>query len=95
MGGAFEVVQDLPPGAVSGCAATVAFVHHDQIKEIRAELSVGVRILVVIGQPLIQGQVNLEGLVDLLFADDRHPVLEMLKVAPLGLVDQSITISKK
>ena len=42
MGGAFEVVQNLPPGAVSGCTATMAFVHHYQIKEIRAEFPISV-----------------------------------------------------
>ena len=60
MGGLVEVVQDCAPGAIGGGAATVAFVNHYQVEEAGAELAVGVCGLVVVGEALVDRQVNLE-----------------------------------
>ena len=35
LGGIREILQDLSPGRIFCCAATMAFIHHNQIKEAR------------------------------------------------------------
>ena len=60
VGGLAEVVQDCAPGAIGGGAATVTFVNHYQVKEAGAELAVGVCGLVVVGEALVECQIDLE-----------------------------------
>ena len=40
LGGAGELVKNFLPGGIRRSAAAVAFVHHDQIKEIPGEFSI-------------------------------------------------------
>ena len=69
MGGLVEVVQDCAPGAIGGGATTVTFVNHYQVEEAGAELAVGVCGLVVVGEALVECQIDFKGLIDLLVAD--------------------------
>ena len=69
MGGLVEVVQDCAPDAIGGSATTVAFVNHYQVEEAGAELAVGVCGLVVVGEALVERQIDFKGLIDLLVAD--------------------------
>ncbi len=71
LGGVAEIFENLAPGGISGGAAAVAFVDNDQVEEVGAELPVGIRVFIVVGQPLVEGEIDLKGLVDLLLADDR------------------------
>src|SRR5690606_8798145 len=92
VGGCFEIIQNLTPGTVFRGAATVALVDDDQIEEVRAEFTVGVLVFIVVGQPLIQRQIDFVGFVDGLVLDHRHFVFEMTKIAAPGLVDQGIAV---
>ena len=73
----------------------MAFVDDDQVEEVRAEFAVGVLVLIVVGQTLIQRQIDLVGFVDLLLLDDRHFVFEVAEIASACLVDQGIPVRQK
>lgn len=73
----------------------MTFVDYDQVEEVGVELPVGIEIFIVVGQPLVEREIDFKSLVDLLLANDRHAVLEMFEIPTFGLVDQGITISKE
>ncbi len=73
----------------------MALIHHHQIEKVRAELPVGVLIFVIVGEALIERQIDFIGFIDLLLADHRHGVFEMAKITAFGLVDQGVAVGQK
>ena len=63
LGGAAKVGEDVAPGRVFVGAATVALVHHDQVKEVGAELFVDVAFFFGARHGLVKREVNLVTLV--------------------------------
>ena len=92
---AAEVVEDLAPGRILGGAAAVALVDHDQVEEVGRELSVDVPELLGAGDALVEGEVDLVGLVDLAVADLGHHRAEGLEIVGHGLVDQDVAVGQK
>ena len=64
LGGAAEIVQDLAPSGIFVGTAAVALVHHDQVKEVGAELFVDVAFFFGARHRLVQREVNLVAFVD-------------------------------
>ena len=83
--GAVEVAQHLAPGRVLGRAAPVAFVHHDQVEEVRAELLVDVALFFRTGDGLVERQVDFVALVDQLGAAVHRQVQRLQRYLPLGV----------
>ena len=93
MRGPFEVFQNLTPFAVFAGAATMALVHDDEIEEFWAELLVSV-LVVVVGQPLVERQVDIVSGIDLLVLDDRHCLFERTEVSANSLINERGAISQ-
>ena len=64
LGGAGEVVEDLPPGGILGRAAAVALVDHDQVEEAGRELAEELLPFLRAGDGLVEAEIDLVGLVD-------------------------------
>lgn len=60
--GRLEVLKDFPPVAVFAGATAMAFVHDDQVEEVRRELAVQPRPSLVAGNGLVNGEVNFPAL---------------------------------
>ena len=72
VGGAGEVVENLVLSRVLGCAASLAFVDHDQVEEVAGERLVGVHLFFSAADGLVERQVNLvRGVVLALLASRR------------------------
>ena len=95
MSGHTEVSKNFTLGTVFGGATTMTLVDNDHIKKIPAEFAVGVLVLIVVGEALIQCQINFKGFVDLFIFDHRHLVFEMPEIATPGLIYQGIAVCQK
>ncbi len=95
LGGRIEVFKYFPPRAVRRRASPVALVYDDKVEEVAAELLVSVGVLVVVGQPLVESQIDLVSLVYLLLADYGHLVFEVTEIVSFCLADQRVPIGKK
>ena len=92
---AVEVFENLPPGTVFSGAAPVAFVDHDQVKEVRVDLFVGFLVFFLAGECLVQCQVDFVGGVYLATGDFGHGRAERLEVVDASLVHQHIAIRQE
>src|SRR6185437_7023758 len=61
LGGAREVIENLTPCGISGCAAAMALVNNDEIKEVAGELFIKLLALFRSGDGLIEREVDLKG----------------------------------
>ena len=93
--GVAEVIEDFAPGRVFGGAAAMAFVDHDEVKEVGRELLVDVFLFFVAGDRLIEREVNLERLVGLPVGDFGHRRAERLEVVGARLVDEDVAVSEE
>ena len=73
----------------------MALVDDDQVEEVGRELLVDVAGLLGAGDGLVEGEVDLVGLVDLSLLDLGHRRAERLEVVRLGLVDQDVAVGEE
>lgn len=66
-----------------------------RIKKAEAKLAVSVFVFIIVGQALIQSQINFVGGVYFFVFDDGHFVFKMAKIASAGLVNQGVSIGQK
>jgi hypothetical protein len=75
-------------------SASVTFVHQDQIKKVRREISIDVLKLLSAGNTLVQGEVDLIGFINLAVAYLGHDRAEGLKVIGHGLVYENVAVGE-
>ena len=95
LGGGVEIFEDLAPGGVNRGAAPVALVDHDQIEELGRELFVDVLFLLGAADRLVEGEVDLEGLVRGAVGDLGHGRAERLEIVVPGLVGEDVAVDQE
>ncbi len=73
----------------------MALVDDDQVEEVGRELLVDVLLFLGAGDGLIEGEVDLEGLVDRAVRDLGHRLTERLEVVGLGLVGEDVAVDEE
>ncbi len=95
LGGAAEVGEDVAPSGVFGGATAMAFVDHDEIKEVGGELFVDVLGFFGACDCLVEGEIDFVGFIDLAFGDFGHGRAEGGEVVLFGLIDEDVAIGEK
>jgi len=88
------MVEDDPPGAVIAGAPAVAFVDDDKVKEIPWVGLEDPLAPLVLGERLVEGEVDLAALYDLARFDLQARITEDRKDAILGLIDEDVAVSE-
>ena len=73
----------------------MAFIDNDEVKKVWAELPVDVFLFFVPGNGLIEGEIDLIGLVGLPLLDLGHGRTEGLEIVGHGLVDQDVPVCEE
>jgi len=87
-----EVTQDFAPVAVVLGAAAMALIDDDQIEEIFRVFLVKSRPVFVLGDRLVNCEVQLAALVDFAVLDFPARVAERRKHFILGIIDQNVSV---
>ena len=82
-----KVFKNFTPCGICCRAAAMAFVDHNQVKEVTAELLVDVAFLLCASDGLIQGEVYFIRLIGLPLLDFCHRRAKWLEVVGHGLID--------
>jgi len=90
----FEVIEDHAPRAVVAGAAAMAFVHDDEVEEVRRVCSKESGTTLVIGESLVDREIHLAALHDLARFDLVACVAEGREDAVLGLIDQDVSVGE-
>src|SRR5205823_4393899 len=89
-----EVVENLSPGALVLGTPPVALIDDDQVKEVRGILLVQTWPSFVLGDRLIDREVDVSPIVDDAILDLEAGFIKRSKVLVLGVVDEDIPIGK-
>ena len=92
---AAEVVEHLAPGAGLLGTPPVAFVDHDEIKEIGRELAEEIRLAVLATDRLIEREVDLVRGIGFAVGDLGHHVAKRLEVVHSGLVNEDVSVREE
>ena len=94
LGGTVEVFEYSAPAGILLGTATVTLIDDNKSEEIRLECTERLFVLIT-GQLLIKGQIQLIGAVQLFTLDFRHDLCKRLEVLLHGLVDKNVAVSKE
>ena len=81
------------PCFISINRTAMALIYNDKVKEVWTEIFVSIRLVIIIGQSLIQGKVDFIRCIDFFLFDNMAFILEMLKVTFFSLRYKVVSVS--
>ena len=93
--GWLKILQYLPPVALVAGAASVALVHHDQIKEVAGVLPIQAGAAFILSERLVDGEIHLAAFANLAAFDLEPGLAKRGKGLVLGIVHQNVAVGQK